>query len=368
MSRFLSQIGTIFAVTVATAATLGGLPRPASAADSGDRASSRANFDSANPQPATAYPGPESLPLSIPVRSAAQLRADLRQSQSINDSLNLDLTDTIVLSRLVAIDDMLEKISDHYGTDYLWSLAMMMAESNLDPSAQGPLVDDRGLGQIGYVIESVARLWGPDLTSPYYSAQFDPQASIWEPNTNMTAEAIWFRNILTFPYVTAMDQTYAIYTKGIYSVDPATGAISERAQVDVRRAHSHIAQLQKLLYLKDYVRQQGDVVSVRYPLAGAILEIDRTATDGIGSYSALRDLFIDAGANGTGEAVAEYSYFHEAISYTDLLDRGYNVDPTVALRQIKTAMDSRAAFIRGDGSVAGAFARDYAKVVNRLAG
>ena len=54
-------------------------------------------FDS-GPPPDPVYPGPESLAKSIPVRNAEQLRADLRNSQRIADSADLDLTDTIILT------------------------------------------------------------------------------------------------------------------------------------------------------------------------------------------------------------------------------------------------------------------------------
>ncbi len=310
----------------------------------------------------TAFPG-----TIVPVRSAEQLRADLRHSQSLDAALKLDLTETITLSRLLAIDDALEKITDHYGTDYLWSLAMMMAESNLDPAAQGQLVDDRGLGQIGFGVERVGKMWGSDRTSPYYFAEFDPQASVWEPKTNMIYQAIWFRNILTFGYVRSFDQTYALYTKGLNSVDPETGAISERAQADVNRARSYIPLLEKLLFLKDQVRQQQTIPATVSPLVGQLLEIDRTTTDGIESYRTLRDLFIDAGADGSGDPFAEYTYLHEAINYTDLLDRGYKVDPSDALKQIKAVMDRRAGFFKNDGTVAGAFSADLTKVTERLA-
>ena len=343
----LTSIASIAAVTPVTAAP--GSPTPAPGAV------------------AAAAPGPSALPRTVPVRSAEQLRADLHTSMALADIPDLSVDELVAMSRLFAIDDTLDNITTYYGTDYLWSLAMMMAGSGLDPTAQGPQVEDRGLGQIGDQIEQVARNWGTDPSNAYYSPSLPKDGSIWDPNVNMHAQAIWFRNILTLNYLTTIEQTDAIYARGLSAVDPATGAISMGAQTDVERAKSYIPTLQKLLFLKDFVRRDGGVPTSLSPIARQILEIDRTTADGAPAYTAYRDLYAGLVMAGPPNAYLLSTYLHEAVTYTNILSRAYGVDVSASARQIMALMDESRAAISRQATLAALFDRDYATLAN-LAG
>lgn len=344
----LASIASIAAVTSVTAAP-GSSPASAPAAI------------------AAAAPGPSALPRTVPIRSAEQLRADLHGSMALADIPDLSVDELVTMSRLFSIDDSLDNITTYYGTDYLWSLAMMMAGSGLDPTAQGPQVEDRGLGQIGVQIEQVARDWGTDPSNAYYSPSLPKDGSIWDPNVNMHAQAIWLRNILTLNYLTTIEQTDAIYARGLSAVDPATGAISVGAQTDVERARSYIPTLQKLLFLKDFVRRDGGVPTSLSPIARQILEIDRTTADGAPAYTAYRDLYAGLAMAGPPNAYLLSAYLHEAVTYTNILNRAYGVDVSASARQIRALMDGCRAAVSRQTNLVALFDRDYATLAG-LAG
>jgi hypothetical protein len=286
---------------------------------------------------------------------------------ALADIPDLSVDELVTMSRMLSIDDTLDSISTWYGTDYLWSLAMMTAASGLDPTAQGPHAEDRGLGQIGDQIERVARDWGTDPSNAYYSPSLPKDGSIWDPNVNMHAQAIWLRNILTLNYLTTIEQTDAIYARGLSAVDPATGAISTAAQADVERAKSYIPTLQRLLFLKDFVRRDGGVPASLSPIARQILEIDRTTADGAPAYTAYRDFYTGLVMAGPPNAYLLSAYLHEAVTYTSILSRAYRVDESASARELKVLMDDCRAAISRQPNLVTLFDSDYATLAN-LAG
>ena len=270
------------------------------------------------------------LPFHFEARSAETLFDELRsEAEPARD--DMEPWSQILLGRLLAIDDMVAKHSTYYGTDYLEQLLAFAAESLFDPLAQGPQVDDRGIGQVGYWAEEAGRRWAGDRQSRYYSPDLDPDGSIWDPETNIILATAVMRWIYTSPDVTSPQTAYAVYTRGHEGGLRPGGALGPEAQVRVDRAASY---RERVL---DFFRLKLGMGEAQHPLTVGILELDRTNEDGEEMYRALRDYYTEIVEDPADPAVAVL-LAQEALGYSDLLGRIYSEDVEAEYLRLHTAL------------------------------
>jgi len=272
----------------------------------------------------------DALPLYFEPRSAETLFQELR-ADATPPSEQMEPWSQILLGRLLAIDEMVAKHSSYYGTDYLEQLLAFAAESLFDPLAQGPQVDDRGIGQVGYWAEGAGRRWAGDPESRYFSPDLDPDGDIWDPETNIILATTIFRWVYTSPEVTSAQMAYGIYTSG-HSGLRDDGSLDPYAQARVDRAASYRERVTDFFRLKLGIGGEPE-----HPLTRGILEIDRYNEDGRDTYRALRDFYLEILQDPADVAVAVL-LAKETLLYTDLLARGYKEDGDEAYGALLTAL------------------------------
>jgi hypothetical protein len=306
-------------------------------------------------------PSPRELPHFFQPTSAEALLASIR-ADGEQPRLALSVSEQVLLGRLLAIDDLLARYADHYGNDYLFHILSLMAESVLDPLAQGPQEDDRGLGQVGYWAERAGRDWGTETNNVYYTPNLSANASVWEPETNLILSSILMRWVATHPAIDSPGKNYAVYTFGDAGVD-SRGAISPIARIRVDRAESHRATIMNFLRLKAF---DGDVAD---PVTSAILAIDRTKADGREAYTALRTYYLGLVAS-TSDPWVVTLFGQEALNLIDLSERVYGERGLDFYARLQVALQSRQQLVASDGSppVQAQFRRLVAETERRLAG
>lgn len=255
------------------------------------------------------------LPLHFTPESAQTVLAGLTREGTLADG-DLPLWDKILLGRLLAIDEITADRSSYYETDYLGLLLAFAAESLLDPLAQGPQVDDRGLGQVGFWMEAEGRRWLSDPHSLYYRPGFNATASIWEPETNITLAAAMSRWVYTSPEIKDPLTGYAVYTRGHIAL-LSGGRLESEAQVRLERADSYRERMLNFLRLKLGIGAESEDAIVR-----GIVAIDRTEPDGRQTYRALRDLYMEY-LEEPDSLYAAVLLSREALTFTDLLNDIY---------------------------------------------
>lgn len=258
------------------------------------------------------------LPVYFEPKSAATLFDELR-AEGQPPAGYPEPWSQILFGRLMAIDEMVARHSTYYGTDYLDQLLAFAAESLLDPLAQGPQVDDRGIGQVGYWAEKVGRRWAGDPDSRYYSPDLDPDGSIWDPETNIILATTVMRWVYTSPEANSPQMAYGLYTRGHDGLRP-DGNLGRDAQVRVERAESYRQRFLDFFRLKLGL---GDTSP--QPLLAGILALDADHEDGQDMYRALRDYYIQIVEDPADPAVAVL-LAGEAVRYNDLLTRIYGED------------------------------------------
>jgi hypothetical protein len=273
---------------------------------------------------------PEILPVFFRAQSAEDLFAELRR-EGRPPAPYMEPWSQILLGRLLAIDEIVARHAAYYGTDYLGQLLAFAAESLLDPLAQGPQIDDRGIGQVGDWAESIGRVWASDPDSRYYSPDLDPERSIWDPETNIILASMLFRWVYTTPEVTTPQVAYGVYTRGHRTLRP-DGSLGPEAQVRVDRAESYRERMLDFFRLK-----LGIGGPAQHPLTRGILEIDRNFEDGQDTYRALRDYYLDIAENPADAAMAVL-LAQEALLYNDLLTGIYGEDGGQEYRRLLAAL------------------------------
>lgn len=249
--------------------------------------------------------------------------------------VHLALWDKVVFGRFVAIDGMIRRYSHRYGIDGFWTTLAFASESVLDPLAKGSLVDDRGIGQVGFQAERRGRQRGSNPSSPDYEASLDRHGSIWDPRTNIIFASILFRWVYTVPGVNSGAKAYAVYTDGYAGLNP-DGTISEPASRDVARARSYARRITVFRQLVSLARTQDrDAWSATVPnrLTRGIMEIAATRPDGIRTYAALTRLYTKE-SRAIRHPWTVIRIAREAMNFTDLRVRVYGADGTASYRSL----------------------------------
>lgn len=302
------------------------------------------------------------LPVYFEPRSAADLFDELRAEGESPDPYP-EPWSQILFGRLMAIDDMAAKHSTYYGTDYLDQLLAFAAESLLDPLAQGPQVDDRGIGQVGYWAEEVGRRWAGDRDSRYYSPDLDPEGSIWEPETNIILATTVMRWVYTSPEANSPQMAYGLYTRGHDGLRP-DGNLGRDAQLRVERAESY---RERFLDFFRWKLGLGD--PSQQPLMAGILALDAEYEDGQDMYRGLRDYYTEVVEDPADPAVAVL-LAREALRYNDLLTRIYKEDGHagyVRLYEALVALEPAVAAL-GHAETRSAYTESLTKLQERIGG
>lgn len=248
----------------------------------------------------------------------------------------LDLWDNVLFGRYVAIDGFIDKYNRWYGINHpLWTTLAFAAESVMHPLTKGPLVDDRGIGQVGFPAERRGRERGTDPTNPDYSPDLDPDGSIWEPQTNIIFAHILFKWVYSHPQVNTPQKAYAVYTEGLGGLTPH-GKISKRARIDIVRARSYkkrVLAFRRLVTMARHRSPKQVKAIVPAVFTRQLMSIGKRPKDGAPAYASLIKLYVRRVQN--SESPWELAVLaRESMSYADLGERVYNRDGTAVYQAL----------------------------------
>ena len=242
-------------------------------------------------------------------------------SEGTDPKWDLTVSDYVLLGRWLAVDDLLSELTDKYGLDYIWTGLALLSESALDPLAQGPQADDRGLGQVGYWAEEAGQRWGLDPLGPYFNPGIDPRASVWKPEKNLVLASIVMRWVYSNEAVRRPDEAYGVYTYGGLAVG-SSGSIHPAAQVRMDRAKSYLPVLNNFVAMK---------ASASRPESGqvaALLAIDRTCVDGMDCYEKIRNYYLEL-MRKTDNGWLAVLLGRDCLTFSDLLSNQYGIPQSV---------------------------------------
>jgi hypothetical protein len=322
-------------------------------------------------------PNPASLlPIQVPVRTLVELQMDVLMGRERGASLeDPSPWDVVLLGRYLAIDGLVARWSQYYGTDFAWQVAAYCFESALNPLAQGPDPGDRGVGQVGFDSERTARAWAGDRANPYFARGFDVRGDIWDPETNVVLSTITLRSLYAMPSTTSNERAYAYLTRGLSAVD-AHGVIAPEALERVGGAESFLGEIYAFVGLKlaysprasggEALQERGAdsgasrLSQEKNTMLRALLAIDEEHADGADTYIALRDFYLGM-VPSEPSIWAQTVYLSEAVNMTRLGAAGYRIPSDAAWGAVRDELASLEPGVRAADDAD--LLEHYAKVV-----
>jgi hypothetical protein len=127
----------------------------------------------------------------------------------------LTVWEKVALSRMVPLKRAIEKHSNFYEVNPMWSLMVFNLESLLDPTDVNRKSNDYGLGQVKVDSFNFAKLKGTNKDEVYFfSPDLNPNKSIFDPETNIIVSLMLHRWNMERYDLESSDQAYAIYVRG----------------------------------------------------------------------------------------------------------------------------------------------------------
>jgi hypothetical protein len=286
------------------------------------------------------------LPIYTSTRGVAEMRAWAQASgQAYLNRAPLSAWEMALFGRFLAIDGLTGKYASEFGTDVMWMLQIFAAESVLDPLNQGLETGDRGLGQLGFNAESVARSLIADPQSGFYRPGLQLSANVWNPDSNIALSTVWIRRLYAMPDIRSHQTAYARYTHGDSGV--VDGAVSTIATVRVARAES-FETLFLTFYALKYAGSNSSMVTGS-PQVQAMLALDAAHPDGSAFDTALQAWYLSDARAGSAATWRVVTNLSEQLRYIELGTQVYGIAGHLSAGAVRDLLQGARGQVRASG-------------------